>query len=318
MNNTIDHFDIPIVVIVFNRPEMTEILFERISQVKPLKIYLISDGCRETIKNEDQLVQKSREVFTRIDWECHVERVFSDINLGCGRRVSTGLDYVFEREEYAIILEDDCIPNDSFFIFCREMLIRYRNDSRIVHISGSNFTEKITPQKYSYFFSYYGHIWGWATWARAWKNFDFNMSTYKTFREEIQIENFFFTKNEQSYFVSNCDNYSKDSTRPWGFRWFYARIVMNGLSIVPRHNLIRNIGINGTHINSYSSFLNRTTKDFLINSEIKHPVFLLRDVKYDQEHFRLHILETKFKYLKALKRIFHFIKTLIQIKINQL
>ena len=160
----------PIVFIVFNRPELTRRVFASIREARPSKLLVVCDGPRSGRPDDREKVAAVRQVIANgVDWPCDVRREYSESNLGCRERVVSGLNWVFALVEEAIVLEDDCLPDASFFAFAEEMLARYRNDPRVLHIGGNNFTSDKYHLSHSYAFSRYGHIWGWATWRRAWE-----------------------------------------------------------------------------------------------------------------------------------------------------
>lgn len=167
----------PVAFFIFNRPVLTEIVFEAIAKAKPKKLLVVADGPR--FAEEEEKCQKARAaVIDKINWECEVLTNFSDRNQGCKYRVSSGLDWVFSEVEEAIILEDDCLPAPSFFRFCETLLARYRDDERVMTISGDNFQLGNSRTEYSYYFSKYTHIWGWASWRRAWQHYDVDMKSW--------------------------------------------------------------------------------------------------------------------------------------------
>lgn len=158
----------PVVLIIFNRPTLTQKAFDEIKKVKPAQLYIISDGPRN--KKEQVLVDESRKIIEQVDWPCVIHKKFSENNLGCKISVSTGLDWVFSQVEKAIILEDDCVPDLSFFRFCEQLLIQYENNKQVMMISGDNFFK--THAEFSYDFCHHSLIWGWATWRRAWRLYE--------------------------------------------------------------------------------------------------------------------------------------------------
>ena len=170
----------PVVLIVFNRPEVTKIVFERIRQARPGLLMLVADGPRERRQGEPDACRQVRQIVEHVDWPCEVLKNYSDTNMGCGARVASGIDWVFQHVEQAVILEDDCLPDPTFFRFCEELLDRYRYEERVMQISGSNFLFGRRAVEVSYYFSRYPLCWGWATWRRAWRHFDFNMQTWKS------------------------------------------------------------------------------------------------------------------------------------------
>ena len=170
-------FNIPIAFIIYKRLNTTERVFRIIQLIKPKKIYLIADGPKSD--SESTLCKNVRSfVESNIDWDCQTIKIYSENNLGCAKRVQTGLDQVFLKEEMAIILEDDTLPDFSFFKFCEELLERYKNDDSVAHISGCNLQTDAVNFQESYCFSSIINIWGWATWKRSWHNYDINMHSW--------------------------------------------------------------------------------------------------------------------------------------------
>lgn len=274
---------VPVVFIVFNRPDLTERVFEAIARAKPEKLLIIADGPR--LPEEVERCQKARAVIEKIDWDCEVLKNYSEDKLGCGLRVSTGLDWVFSEVEEAIILEDDCLPAHSFFNFCQTLLEYYRNDERVMHISGDNFQFGQSRTDYSYYFSKYTHNWGWATWRRAWNYFDRDMSTWPEFKRAKMIELVCEERCEQEHFGTAFDRSHEGAIDAWGYKWLYACWSQNGLSILPSFNLVSNIGFgpDGTHTNIKEGPL----AELPINDiwDIRHPPFVVRQVDADTHTF---------------------------------
>lgn len=234
---------VPVVFIIFKRIDTTTRVFKLISSYKPNKLYLIADGPK-TIDDNNKCSEVRYFVEKNIDWECELIKVYSDINLGCAKRVQTGLDYVFENEEMGIILEDDTLPDPSFFNFCEELLERYKDDKRVAHISGCNLHSNAVNFHESYCFSSIVNIWGWATWKRAWKNYDINMPSWDNEDKDSFISHWCPDRKSlegiRKMFDLHCNN--KDPWT-WDSQWVYACWKMNGLSIVPSRNLVSNLGI---------------------------------------------------------------------------
>ncbi len=267
--------DTPVAFLIFNRPDLTSIVFEVIAQAKPKKLLVVADGPR--FPEEAEKCQKARSVIKRVDWDCQVLTNFSETNLGCKHRVSSGLDWVFSEVEEAIILEDDCLPAPSFFYFCQTLLEYYRHDERIMHISGNNFQFGHSRTDYSYYFSKYGGIWGWASWQRAWKHFDKEMKTWLEFKKTNRLEDICDNLYEKLYWESIFDSVFEGIIDTWDYQWLYARWTQNDLSIVPNSNLVSNIGFcsNATHTSSSKNPLaNLPTNEIL---EIKNPPFVVRN-----------------------------------------
>ena len=272
----------PVVFIIFKRPETTEKVFEAIRQAKPPKLLVIADGAHLDKLGEAEKCAATRAIIDRVDWDCEVLKNYSEINLGCAKRVASGLDWVFENFEEAIILEDDCVPHPTFFRFCEELLERYRYDDRIVAISGQNVQFGRRRTEYSYYFSRYNHCWGWASWRRAWQYFDFDMKLWP----EIKARNFLSdilvdpkaVKDWSRIFQSTYDGHV-DS---WANRWTFACWIQSGLSILANVNLVSNIGFGTESTNTgnrRSRYNNMLTE--AIEFPLKHPPFIIRDAQAD-------------------------------------
>ena len=234
---------------------------------------------------------------------------YSDVNLGCKKRVSTGLDWVFNTVEEAIVLEDDCFPHSTFFHFCEELLERYRNDSRIMQICGSNIINTQVNIHDSYYFSSYGPIWGWASWSRAWQLYDINMKQWEKIKESKIYYDFCNTKEEVSARLKLYDNLVAGKIDTWDYQWGFAKMINSGLSIIPKKNLISNIGFreDGTHVtNSNSPLANLPI--YTIHFPLKHPSFILRnrraDKIYSKQAFRKSLIKSGIR--KVIKVIFMF------------
>ncbi len=157
-----------IAFLIFNRPDATERVFEEIGKAKPPMLLVIADGPRAQVPEDAEKCAASRAIIEQADWDCRIVKNYSDINMGCRNRVSSGLNWVFDTVEKAIILEDDCLPSPSFFRFCQELLTYYQDDVRVMTINGTNWQLGWKIGDGSYYFSRFNLIWGWATWRRAW------------------------------------------------------------------------------------------------------------------------------------------------------
>lgn len=273
----------PVVLLIFNRPETTKKVFAEVRKAKPPKLFVIADGAR--FPEEETKCQQSRAaIIDNIDWKCEVLTNFADTNLGCKIRVSSGLDWVFSQVEEAIILEDDCVPTESFFYYCQTLLEYYRNDERIMHISGSNFQKGIIRNNYSYYFSRYNLVWGWASWQRAWKKYDINLKNWPNFRKANLMKSISDDIYEQKYWTNIFNDVFSGKLghrSVWDYRWSFSCWSHNGISIIPQYNLISNIGFgdDATHCkNDNDSYENLPTKDIW---DIKHPPVIEIDKEAD-------------------------------------
>jgi len=290
----------PVAFFIFNRPEVTQKVFEEISKVCPPVLLIIADGPREDRAGEDYLCTVTRQIIDSINWECKVLTNFSIKNLGCKNRISSGIDWVFEHVEEAIILEDDCLPNPSFFWYCEELLRRYRDNPQVGMISGNNFiSDKLTIQD-SYYFSRYPHIWGWATWRRAWINYDVNLRRWKNVRKTNWLKNIFCSPSEISFWRKAFNGVSNGKIDTWDYQWAFACFDKGMLSIIPRRNLISNIGFgpNATHTTGDSIFSNMEMHN--LNFPLSHPKKIV--VNYDADRITASIMYTVSIYRRVMRR----------------
>lgn len=273
----------PVALIIFNRPDLTAQTLTAIAAARPEKLLVIADGPRPDKPDDVEKCAATRRVIERVDWDCEVLTNYSDINLGCGLRPATGLDWVFEQVEEAIILEDDCLPHPSFFPFCAELLARYRDDERVMMIGGVNFLgEWRTPQQ-SYYFSYFGGSWGWASWRRAWRLNDYEMKLWPTVLEAQLLEQLFPDPVYCQYWKNIFQEvYDKRGADVWDYQWLLACWINSGYRILPEVNLISNVGFrpDATHTFGESPMANQRTH--AIEFPLKHPSFVTRSVIVDQ------------------------------------
>lgn len=264
----------PILFLIFNRPDLTETVFEKIREIKPAKLYVAADGPRETHEGEEEKCLQTRKIIEKVDWDCEVKTLFRDKNLGLRKAVTGALDWLFENEETGIILEDDCLADNSFFTFCEEMLDHYKNDTRIMHIAGSNFQDGQTRGDGSYYFSKLMHCWGWATWRRAWKFNRPDFEGLESFVKNKEIENIFNKESHQRFWLKAFQNVSSGKVSSWAYIWAYSIFVNAGICIIPNKNLVANIGFgeNATNCTSVDA-LNKRSEHYEMKN-IQHPSFI--------------------------------------------
>lgn len=231
----------PILLVIFNRPETTQRVVEAISNGKPAKLFIAADGPRHDVIGESILCERTRRIATNRNWHCELSTLFREENLGLGKNMASAITWFFSHVEEGIILEDDCIPQESFFRFCKEMLSYYRGAPKIMHISGSNFQYGKKRGSASYYFSKYAHCWGWATWKRAWQYFDYNIGPQG----------------------------SKAQT--WAYQWQLSIEKQGGVGIIPTVNLVSNVGFDrqATHTKTTHRFSFLKTKE--MSFPLKHP-----------------------------------------------
>lgn len=275
----------PVALIIFNRPHTTQRVFDEIARVKPQKLFVIADGPRADRPDDSRKCSAARAIIENVSWECDVLKNYSDINLGCGIRPATGISWVFEHVDRAIILEDDCIPHPTFFRFCEELLERYRHDERVMHVAGNNFQFGNKRGLYSYFFSFENIAWGWATWRRAWKYFDIGVKLWPEFRDSNWLDYLGWSKEGVNYYREKFERayYNPIEIDYWDYQWTFACWAHNGLSILPNNTLVTNVGFgqeDATHTKTKSktSALPLEEMKFPLN----HPPYVLRNMEADQ------------------------------------
>ncbi len=261
--------DTPILFLIFNRPNTTQFVFEAIKKQQPSKLYIAADGPRLTKPDDTELCRETRKVVSKIDWPCEVKTLYRNENLGCKRAVSSAIDWFFEHEEQGIILEDDCLPNSSFFTFCSKLLDRYKDDESIMHIGGCNVIDDIKSNN-TYSFIRYPLIWGWATWRRSWKLYDVNMASYPIKIKEGFLQNAFPRINIRSHWKFMFDRAFNNKFNTWDYQWTYAILSHNKLSIIPNKNTVVNIGFSDGATHTSEADDRTSLKSYMID-EIVHP-----------------------------------------------
>jgi hypothetical protein len=277
-------FDTPVALFVFNRPDTTARVFEAVRQARPRRLLLVADGARTGRAGEAERCEQVRGIVTKVDWPCELETAFSAENLGCRRRISSGIDWVFQRAEAAILLEDDCLPHPDFFRFCEAMLARYRDDDRVMMVSGTNYLLDRLRIPEGYCFSRYFAIWGWATWRRAWAKYDATMARWPQLRDAGQLRALYRQPYVRDHVTRMFDKVHRGEADTWDVQWFFTCLFGGGLSIVPRRNLISNIGLDGTHTSADRS--NHQFPVFPLDpGELVGPAHVHPDVRYDDPFF---------------------------------
>lgn len=299
----------PILFLIFNRPDTTEKVFEKIREQKPKYLYVAADGPRESKEGEVELCSQTRSIINKIDWDCEIKTLFREENFGCKKAISSAIDWFFENVEEGIILEDDCVPAVSFFSFCEMMLEKYRDDDRIFSVSGNNFQDGRIRGKASYYFSTLPNIWGWATWKRAWKNYDVNIATYPEFAAEEVEKILFQNQNEQEFWKKHFEDTYNKEIDSWDFQLSYASITQHRLNIIPNKNMVSNIGFRNDASRTKSpnnKFANMPRYEL---DEIVHPRFIIPDKEADNYIFKNLYCYQELKLLnKILRKICPIIK----------
>ena len=277
--------DAPVLLIVHRRVEETRRVFDAVAHARPRRLFVAADG---PVSAADRAAcEETRSVVRRIDWDCEVAYDFSETNLGPDARVISAVNWVFTAADSVVVLEDDCLPHERFFGFCAAMLERYRDDTRIMHVSGECY-RAVREGDCSYFFSKYPLAWGWATWSRAWSLFDPFIRTWPRFRAQPEARTLFDTEDERRYWCSTFDRHHQNAAaRPqghWDYAWYYA-CMTNGLSIHPAVNLVSNIGYGplASHTFGTSDLANRPLQP--LEQDFTHPAWVVRDRQADMDIF---------------------------------
>jgi hypothetical protein len=247
--------DASVLLIMFNRPAHALRVFEQIRAVRPKSLFLAVDGPRASKPAEADLVRQCQEITNRVDWPCQVHTLFRYENRGCKQAVSEAIDWFFDEVEAGIILEDDCLPDPTFFTFCTDLLTRYANDNRVMHIGGANLAAGQWWGNDSYLFTKVCHVWGWASWRRAWQHYDLSMRTYPAQRDSLlthQVTN----KASSAFWRQAFDDVYANKIDTWDYQWVYSIWAAGGLCILPAINLITNIGFDAqaTHTKFVTKF----------------------------------------------------------------
>jgi hypothetical protein len=293
----------PVLFLIFNRPDVTRRVFNAIRMARPPKLYIAADGPRMNKAGEAERCKEVQDIVSRVDWPCEVNKLIREDNLGCRLAISDALDWFFLQEPEGIILEDDCLPDPSFFQYCDELLERYRGNDRVGMISGCNFQSGIQRGEGSYYFSQFCHIWGWATWARAWKKYDVKISQWPELKHNDWLASRGFNGQERRHWEKAFDKVFNGKIDTWDHQWTLTCWINNMLAVMPNTNLISNIGFgeSATHTVNKSIYANMTKSGMVL--PLIHPPSVTADADADiytsKRMFTNSILWRIFRKLKA-------------------
>jgi len=302
----------PILLIGFNRPDTTKIVFESIRKVKPKRLYVAIDGPRLNKQGEADLCKQVLEITKKVDWDCDAKYLIRDENLGCKLGVSGAITWAFENEEKLIIIEDDIVAVPAFFSFAEELLEKFKNDEKIAMISANQYTP-ITMDN-DYLFTKYGHIWGWGTWKRVWDKFDISMPFLQKLNQMEQNSLTILSKKEEEYFKNYFSHWQNlmdsGAENAWDPQFAMHRFLNNLLSIAPKVNLASNIGTNSSRTDKKSQRNENyypAEPDFILTN---HPMIIECDTVYDNHHLEKHLNRKS----SPIKRVFRKVKTILKLK----
>lgn len=293
MNNS-SRLTTPVLFLIFNRVDTSRRVFDAIRQARPQQLYIAADGPRADTQGDVEKCAETRKVVEGVDWECDVRTLFRESNYGCGKGVKAAIDWFFQHVEQGIILEDDCLPDQSFFRFCQELLARYCDDTRLMHINGNNFaSNKFIDTPFSYHFCSYPQAWGWATWRRAWRLFDSGLSNWPMIKMGDWFRAKYWSADEYNVQRAKFDrmhNLNPDDI--WDYCWHFSVFSQSGLVIAPKLNLISNIGFSsaGTHTKSFHPEMSALPTAGL-KFPLAHPPFVIADYEIDRVYRRRMIHE---------------------------
>ena len=245
---------VPVLILAHSRPDLVREVMEAVAQARPQRLFLACDGPRDGVEGEAERVAEVRRVMeAAVTWPCEVSRLYQERNLGCRRAVQAGIDWFFDQVPEGIILEDDCIPHPDFFPYCRELLDRYRDDDRVMHISGDGSMPAPRSQRpLSYVFTHQASVWGWATWRRAWERYDRELCAWREMRHDPQrVAALFPYDDQRAWWTRTLDGLERsDDAHTWDFQWMFSVRKAGGLAVVPTSNLVTNLGFrsDGTHV----------------------------------------------------------------------
>jgi len=258
----------PVLLLIFNRPDTTAKVFAEIRKKKPKYLYIAADGPRENNPTDLELCKETRNIISKIDWDCKLKTLFNNKNLGCSLAPATGITWFFKHEESGVILEDDCIPSSSFFYLCEELLHKYKDDYNIMHITGANLNDDVKYGDGSYYYSKYANVWGWATWRRAWNKFELQITNSDEYFK--LINRIFKYKSERLFWMSRIQLIQANHIAAWDYQWMFSIWKENGLCLNSNYNLVENIGFGtgATHTKGTSPYKSPKTKTI---KSINHP-----------------------------------------------
>jgi len=277
-----------VLLIVYNRPEKTRQVFEQIRRARPSRLYVVADGPQPSREEDLERCRQVRKIVDAPDWDCRFERWFREENRGCGPSVKEAIDWFFSQEEEGIILEDDTVPDLTFFDFCDEMLDRYRNDRRVAFISGSNHqgkafsSDRDTDLEDSYFFARNKTTWGWATWRRSWDRMDYEMKWLKSANSDAIIRNMSLLEETSKYWMNAVMSIQEKNVSAWDWQWYFSISAEDQLVIYPKANLVSNIGFGADATHTTGRPEAGVSERFSLDFPLRHPTEVATNDDWDR------------------------------------
>lgn len=274
----------PVALIAFNRPSTTARVFACIRAARPPRLFLALDGPRPDRPGEAELCAEVRRIVSDVDWPCSVERSYSEANLGCCHRPASAIEWVFSRVDEAIFLEDDILPDPTFFAYCDELLERYRDEPRVMSISGYNAFGESHGTAESYWFSAYPRSWGWASWRRAWNGFDVQMQGWPAFRASAAWRA--LSAEAREVYEPWMRNVHAGQPDIWDAQWLLLAWQTQGLTAIPRRNLVENLGFGAASTNTPNVPPLYPRRTWPMEFPLRHPAVIQRDRAQEVEWIR--------------------------------
>ena len=306
-------FSTPVLLIIFNRPKQTALMLNSLAARQPEVLYVAADGPRANNASDAVLCAETRALIEeKVTWKCEVKKLFLDENYGCGKAVSNAITWFFKHNEYGIILEDDCLPDPTFYGFCEQLLLKYRHDQKVMHIGGSNFQQGKKRGDADYYFSAEVHVWGWASWRRAWENYDFDMKELDAFVAQRKLANYYTDRTVINYWLGIFERMQKHEIDTWDYQWRYSIWNAGGIAIIPNTNLVSNIGFgaDATHTFVSGPYDNMPTQP--VGEKLVHPASKVINAEADKytfdEHYKPEILTLSKKLYHLRRRIINKLK----------
>lgn len=309
--------DLSVLIIFFARPNTLQEVFDRVKAARPSKLFLSCDGARENKPGEAERVEECKKIVSDIDWECEVHTNYSDVNLGCGKGPESAITWAFKHTDKLVILEDDCVPDPSFFPYMKELLDKYENDTRIGIVSGFNHFKDWNAGGNSYFFTKRGATLGWGTWKRVWDSFDFHVDGITDPYYKSLLEKEVYNKGDAKSRVESWTRASYETREKkvnyWDVQFGFVKYSQSYLCIVPKSNMIYNIGVGlgSTHTEDGQVVSNWKPGQVLfmptkeMDFPLVHPKYVICDRKYDEDCYNKILKRSFFKKVKSkIKRFF--------------
>lgn len=301
-----ESFSVPVVLVIFNRPDKTRQVVEQLRTVNPEKVLVIADGPRADHPDDEERCAAARDVIESVDWNGDILREYAETNLGLKRRLQTGLNWVFDTVDQAIILEDDCLPSESFFRFCECMLDEFADDDRVMDICGTNHLGTWNSESQDYLLTKFGGIWGWATWASRWDEYDPEMRQWESPEVRSRVRDFYGGGKEYAYIKRVFDRTSAGDINTWDFQWKFSRVINNASTIIPSKNLVTNVGFGegATHTTEADHPLASIPR-YDMNFPLRRNPTMVPDNDYDRSYYRhRHTIWERSRILRRIKEFY--------------